>query len=82
MFSSTVNGISMLNVDTLQSCVYPRNDPLFFCVFVFFSKAELLAVNADGNMPYDICEDDVTLDFIETEMAKRGLSGLQYIICP
>ena len=34
--------------------------------------AELLAVNADGNMPYDICEDEVTLDYIETEMAKRG----------
>lgn len=23
-------------------------------------------------MPYDICEDEVTLDYIETEMAKRG----------
>lgn len=31
-----------------------------------------MAVNADGNMPYDICEDEVTLDYIETEMAKRG----------
>jgi len=31
-----------------------------------------LAVNADGNMPYDICEDEVTLDYIESEMAKRG----------
>lgn len=30
-------------------------------------------MNADGNMPYDICEDDVCLDFIETEMAKRGM---------
>jgi protein phosphatase 1 regulatory subunit 16A len=29
-------------------------------------------VNADGNMPYDICEDEVTLDYIETEMAKVG----------
>jgi len=36
------------------------------------SNANLLAVNADGNMPYDICEDEVTLDFIESEMAKRG----------
>ena len=36
------------------------------------SKAELLAVNADGNMPYDICEDELTLDFIESEMSKRG----------
>lgn len=29
-------------------------------------------MNADGNMPYDICEDEVTLDYIETEMAKVG----------
>lgn len=36
--------------------------------------ANLLAVNADGNMPYDICEDDNTLDLIETEMARRGIS--------
>ncbi|CAG2252475.1 MYPT3 [Mytilus edulis] len=36
--------------------------------------AELLAVNADGNMPYDICEDEVTLDYIETEMAKIGIT--------
>ena len=25
-------------------------------------------------MPYDICEDDATLDFIESEMAKRGIT--------
>lgn len=36
--------------------------------------ADLLAVNADGNMPYDICEDEATLDFIESEMAKRGIT--------
>ena len=36
--------------------------------------ADLLAVNADGNMPYDICEDEVTLDYIESEMAKRGIT--------
>ncbi|KAG1677111.1 Protein phosphatase 1 regulatory subunit 16A [Nymphon striatum] len=36
--------------------------------------ADLLAVNADGNMPYDICEDDSTLDYIESEMAKRGIT--------
>ncbi len=34
----------------------------------------MLAVNADGNMPYDICEDEVTLDYIESEMAKRGIT--------
>lgn len=33
-----------------------------------------MAVNADGNMPYDICEDEATLDFIESEMAKRGIT--------
>ncbi|KAH9362275.1 hypothetical protein HPB48_002253 [Haemaphysalis longicornis] len=36
--------------------------------------ADLLAVNADGNMPYDICEDEPTLDYIESEMAKRGIT--------
>lgn len=36
--------------------------------------ADLLAVNADGNMPYDICEDDTPLDYIEGEMAKRGIT--------
>ena len=36
--------------------------------------ADLLSVNADGNMPYDICEDETTLDFIEGEMAKRGIT--------
>ena len=46
---------------------------LYKCFFwCFFRGAELLAVNADGNMPYDICEDEVTLDYIETEMAKVG----------
>lgn len=33
-----------------------------------------MAVNADGNMPYDICEDDATLDYIEGEMASRGVT--------
>ena len=32
----------------------------------------MLAVNADGNMPYDLCEDAATLDYIESEMAKQG----------
>ena len=34
----------------------------------------MLAVNADGNMPYDICEDESTLDYIESEMARRGVT--------
>uniref|UniRef100_A0A1I7VAI0 ANK_REP_REGION domain-containing protein n=1 Tax=Loa loa TaxID=7209 RepID=A0A1I7VAI0_LOALO len=36
--------------------------------------ADLLAVNADGNMPYDICDDEATLDVIESEMASRGIT--------
>ncbi|XP_033755398.1 protein phosphatase 1 regulatory subunit 16A-like isoform X2 [Pecten maximus] len=44
------------------------------CKHLIDKGAELLAVNADGNMPYDICEDEVTLDYIETEMAKRGIT--------
>lgn len=34
----------------------------------------MLAVNADGNMPYDICEDESALDYIEGEMARRGVT--------
>lgn len=41
-------------------------------VFIAHSGADLLAVNSDGNMPYDLCEDDPTLDIIETAMANRG----------
>lgn len=33
-----------------------------------------MAVNADGNMPYDICEDESALDYIESEMAKNGVT--------
>ncbi|XP_053606357.1 protein phosphatase 1 regulatory subunit 16A isoform X1 [Plodia interpunctella] len=36
--------------------------------------ANLLAVNGDGNMPYDICEEESTLDAIESEMAARGVT--------
>ncbi|KAM8914417.1 protein phosphatase 1 regulatory inhibitor subunit 16B isoform 1-T3 [Spinachia spinachia] len=36
--------------------------------------ADLLAVNSDGNMPYDLCEDDPTLDIIETAMANKGVT--------
>ncbi|XP_076337385.1 protein phosphatase 1 regulatory subunit 16A-like isoform X1 [Tachypleus tridentatus] len=42
--------------------------------YLIAKNADLLAVNADGNMPYDICEDDCTLDYIESEMAKRGVT--------
>jgi len=40
--------------------------------FDIFSGADLLAMNSDGNMPYDLCEDPVTLDYIETTMTKQG----------
>ncbi|XP_008569958.1 PREDICTED: protein phosphatase 1 regulatory subunit 16A [Galeopterus variegatus] len=36
--------------------------------------ANLLAVNTDGNMPYDLCEDEQTLDCLETAMADRGIT--------
>lgn len=36
--------------------------------------ADLLAVNGDGNMPFDICEDEATLDYIESQMIKRGVT--------
>lgn len=42
--------------------------------YLISKDADLLAVNADGNMPYDICEDEATLDYIESEMAKRGIT--------
>lgn len=46
-----------------------------FNLFIKYSicrGALLLAVNADGNMAYDLCDDEYTLDLIESEMAKRG----------
>ncbi|XP_029102003.1 protein phosphatase 1 regulatory subunit 16A [Scleropages formosus] len=36
--------------------------------------ADLLAVNADGNMPYDLCEDEGTLELIEMAMAEQGIT--------
>ena len=39
-----------------------------------FIMSTQLAVNADGNMPYDLCEDETTLSYIENEMAKRGVT--------
>lgn len=31
-------------------------------------------MNADGNMPYDICDDEITLDYIETQMDHIGIT--------
>ncbi|XP_053309899.1 protein phosphatase 1 regulatory inhibitor subunit 16B [Spea bombifrons] len=36
--------------------------------------ADLLAVNADGNMVYDLCEDEATLDVIESCMTYKGIT--------
>ncbi|KAL3040996.1 hypothetical protein OYC64_011884 [Pagothenia borchgrevinki] len=36
--------------------------------------ADLLAVNADGNMPYDLCEDEATLELLEMVMAEQGIT--------
>eukprot|EP00079_Xenopus_tropicalis_P039393 XP_017953164.1 PREDICTED: protein phosphatase 1 regulatory inhibitor subunit 16B isoform X2 [Xenopus tropicalis] len=36
--------------------------------------ADLLAVNADGNMAYDLCEDEATLDVIESCLTYRGIT--------
>ncbi|NXH18734.1 PP16A phosphatase, partial [Bucco capensis] len=36
--------------------------------------ADLLALNSDGNMPYDLCEDEVTLDCLESAMAEQGIT--------
>uniref|UniRef100_A0A914I6M8 ANK_REP_REGION domain-containing protein n=1 Tax=Globodera rostochiensis TaxID=31243 RepID=A0A914I6M8_GLORO len=43
-------------------------------VRLLIKHADLLAVNADGNMPYDICDDEQTLDLIESEMAGQGIT--------
>ena len=47
---------------------------LEICKILIENKAELLAVNTDGNMPYDICDDELCLEYIESEMALRGVT--------
>jgi len=42
--------------------------------YLIASGANLLAVNTDGNMAYDICEDEAALEHIESEMARRGVT--------
>ena len=39
---------------------------------MLFSGAELLALNADHNMPYDICEDEFTSQIVEGYMKQKG----------
>ncbi|XP_034017461.1 LOW QUALITY PROTEIN: protein phosphatase 1 regulatory subunit 16A [Thalassophryne amazonica] len=43
--------------------------------------ANLLAVNADGNMPYDLCEDEATLELLEMVMAEQGITQDQIDEC-
>lgn len=47
---------------------------LFLVKILIGRGANLLAVNADGNMPYDLCDNEETLDFIEAEMSQRGVT--------
>jgi protein phosphatase 1 regulatory subunit 16A len=47
---------------------------LEICKILIENKADLLAVNTDGNMPYDICDDEVCLEYIESEMAAKGVT--------
>jgi len=37
-----------------------------------YSGANLLALTVDGNMPYDVCDDEESLDIIESAMADRS----------
>ncbi|XP_054621331.1 protein phosphatase 1 regulatory subunit 16A isoform X1 [Dunckerocampus dactyliophorus] len=43
--------------------------------------ADLLAVNADGNMPYDLCEDEATLELLEMVMAEQGITQVRIDEC-
>ena len=47
---------------------------LEICKILIEHGADLLAVNTDGNMPYDICDDELCLEYIESEMASRGIT--------
>jgi ankyrin repeat protein len=47
---------------------------LEICKILIDNNADLLAVNTDGNMPYDICDHELCLEYIESEMAKRGVT--------
>ncbi|ESO05927.1 hypothetical protein HELRODRAFT_120022, partial [Helobdella robusta] len=47
---------------------------LYLCKHLIENGSNLMAVNCDAMMPYDICDNDATLDYIETEMTKRGIT--------
>lgn len=56
----------------IQMCLSEAFEYINDCVVDVFRGADLLAANADGNMPYDLCEDDATLELIEMVMAEQG----------
>lgn len=47
---------------------------LYLVKLLISRGANLLAVNVDGNMPYDLCDEEETLDCIEAEMSRRGVT--------
>uniref|UniRef100_A0A0X3NZZ0 Uncharacterized protein n=1 Tax=Schistocephalus solidus TaxID=70667 RepID=A0A0X3NZZ0_SCHSO len=47
------------------------------CDLLIKRGADLLALNVDGNMPYDLCEDDDTLMLVESQMAARDVTQEQ-----
>lgn len=65
-----LNGSVMLFSLHLKASLFLFFIPPHACVLA--SGANLLAVNADGNMPYDLCEDDATLELLEMVMAEQG----------
>jgi protein phosphatase 1 regulatory subunit 16A len=44
------------------------------CKILIEHGADLLALNSDGYMPYDLCDDAITLDYIESQMYSRGIT--------
>ncbi len=60
--------VGVIVIDILKFCIKP---PLLTAILRNYRGADLLAINVDGNMPYDLCDDDETLILVETEMAKR-----------
>jgi ankyrin repeat protein len=44
------------------------------CRLLIQSNANLLSLNNDGNMPYDLCDDSKCLEFIELQMASKGIT--------
>jgi len=69
-------GLPIPYFPSFDTYVQNTNETVCFVV----SGADLLAMNSDGNMPYDLCEDPITLDYIETTMTKQGLFLMFYFL--